>query len=434
MGLRRAACRQRLSDAWKAAFTARSRTDQRTSPPARAAIIIGDRGPRPQTCAPRADIRDIAWGAPSVGIGWATMTWLITGGAGYIGAHVARAMTEAGERVLVLDDLSAGVPARLPADVPLVRGSSLDGGPAEAGASPSTAVTGVVHLAARKQVAESVAQPPRYYRENVGGLATLLEAVAEAGRRALRLLLVGGRLRQPRCGPHHGGDSVRAGEPLRRDQARRGVAGAGGGTGARDLDRVPALFQRGRGRRAGARGHGVFNIVPMVFDRLTRDEAPRIFGDDYPTPDGTCIRDYIHVADLAEAHLAAARRLTEGAPHRRSDGQHRSRRGRLRARTDHGHRRGDAETGGRRSSRPGAPGTLRARSPRPRGPPRSWAGRPGAGCARWSSRPGRAGCCTTGREPRRAGTLAGALTCGSFPQVRAHDNGVQCRVADTPHP
>ncbi|MFM9607049.1 NAD-dependent epimerase/dehydratase family protein, partial [Streptomyces turgidiscabies] len=54
---------------------------------------------------------------------------------------------------------------------------------------------------------------------------------------------------------------------------------------------------------------GVFNIVPMVFDRLTRDEAPRIFGDDYPTPDGTCVRDYIHVADLAEAHLAAARRL-----------------------------------------------------------------------------------------------------------------------------
>jgi UDP-glucose 4-epimerase len=57
---------------------------------------------------------------------------------------------------------------------------------------------------------------------------------------------------------------------------------------------------------------GVFNIVPMVFDRLTRDEAPRIFGDDYPTPDGTCVRDYIHVSDLAEAHLAAARRLSDG--------------------------------------------------------------------------------------------------------------------------
>lgn len=55
---------------------------------------------------------------------------------------------------------------------------------------------------------------------------------------------------------------------------------------------------------------GVYNIVPMVLDRLTRGEAPRIFGDDYPTPDGTCVRDYIHVADLAEAHLAATRRLS----------------------------------------------------------------------------------------------------------------------------
>ena len=56
---------------------------------------------------------------------------------------------------------------------------------------------------------------------------------------------------------------------------------------------------------------GVFNIIPMFFDRMTRGEAPRIFGDDYPTPDGTCVRDYIHVADLADAHLAVARRLAE---------------------------------------------------------------------------------------------------------------------------
>ncbi|MET9973009.1 NAD-dependent epimerase/dehydratase family protein, partial [Streptomyces sp. NPDC006356] len=110
------------------------------------------------------------------------MTWLITGGAGYIGAHVARAMADAGERVLVLDDLSAGRPARLPAHVPLVEGSSLDGDLLKR-VFAEHAVTGVVHLAARKQVGESVAEPTRYYRENVGGLATLLEAVAEAGIR-----------------------------------------------------------------------------------------------------------------------------------------------------------------------------------------------------------------------------------------------------------
>lgn len=105
------------------------------------------------------------------------MTWLITGGAGHIGPHVARAMAEAGESVVALDDLSAAVTERLPADVPLVPGSTLDGTLLKR-VFTQYAVTGVVHLAARKQVAESVAEPTRYYRENVGGLTTLLDAVA----------------------------------------------------------------------------------------------------------------------------------------------------------------------------------------------------------------------------------------------------------------
>ncbi|MFE0516535.1 NAD-dependent epimerase/dehydratase family protein, partial [Streptomyces sp. NPDC058964] len=108
------------------------------------------------------------------------MTWLITGGAGYIGAHVARAMADAGERVVALDDLSTGVPERLPAQVPLVTGSAADAELLKR-VLGEHGVTGVVHLAARKQVAESVAQPMRYYQENVGGLAILLEAVAGAG-------------------------------------------------------------------------------------------------------------------------------------------------------------------------------------------------------------------------------------------------------------
>lgn len=108
------------------------------------------------------------------------MTWLITGGAGYIGAHVARAMVAEGERVLVLDDLSAGVPSRLPEGIALVRGSALDGELLKSVLAEHQ-VTGVVHLAARKQVGESVERPTHYYRENVGGLATLLDAVAEPG-------------------------------------------------------------------------------------------------------------------------------------------------------------------------------------------------------------------------------------------------------------
>ncbi|MFI6011049.1 UDP-glucose 4-epimerase GalE [Streptomyces sp. NPDC051243] len=238
------------------------------------------------------------------------MTWLITGGAGYIGAHVARAMTEAGERVLVVDDLSAGFPARLPAEAALVEGSALDGDLLKR-VLTEHAVTGVVHLAARKQVAESVAQPTRYYRENVGGLATLLEAVAEAGVKRLLFSSSAAVYGNPDvdlitedtpCAPVNPyGETKLAGEWLVRAAGR-----------AHGISTVCLRYFNVAGAAAPELADtGVFNIVPMVFDRLTRDEAPRIFGDDHPTPDGTCIRDYIHVADLAEAHLAAARRLTE---------------------------------------------------------------------------------------------------------------------------
>jgi len=239
------------------------------------------------------------------------MTWLITGGAGYIGAHVARAMADAGERVVALDDLSSGNPSRLPATVPLVHGSSLDGDLLKR-VFAEHEVTGVVHLAARKQVAESVAQPTRYYRENVGGLATLLDAVAGAGIERFVFSSSAAVYGDPGvdlitedtpCAPvnPYGGTKL-TGEWLVR------AAGA-----AHGIDTACLRYFNVAGAAAPELADtGVFNIVPMVFDRLTRDEAPRIFGDDYPTPDGTCIRDYIHVADLAEAHLAAARRLSDG--------------------------------------------------------------------------------------------------------------------------
>ncbi|MEV5430425.1 UDP-glucose 4-epimerase GalE [Streptomyces sp. NPDC052701] len=240
------------------------------------------------------------------------MTWLITGGAGYIGAHVARAMTDAGERVLALDDLSAGVPARLPADVPLIEGSSHDGDLLKR-VFAEHGVTGVVHLAARKQVAESVERPAHYYRENVGGLATLLEAVAEAGIGRFVFSSSAAVYGDPGvdlitedtpCAPVNPyGETKLAGEWLVRAAGR-----------AHGIATVCLRYFNVAGAAAPELADtGVFNIVPMVFDRLTRDEAPRIFGDDHPTPDGTCVRDYIHVADLAEAHLAAARRLADGS-------------------------------------------------------------------------------------------------------------------------
>ncbi|ANS69412.1 UDP-glucose 4-epimerase [Streptomyces lincolnensis] len=236
------------------------------------------------------------------------MTWLITGGAGYIGAHVARAMSDAGERVLALDDLSAGVPARLPAHIPLFEGSAHDTGLLKQ-VFAEHAVTGVVHLAARKQVGESVARPAHYYEENVGGLAALLAAVAEAGIERFLFSSSAAVYGNPDvdlitedtpCAPVNPyGETKLAGEWLVRAAGR-----------AHGISTVCLRYFNVAGAAAPDLADlGVFNIVPMVFDRLTRAEAPRIFGDDYPTPDGTCVRDYIHVADLAEAHLAAARRL-----------------------------------------------------------------------------------------------------------------------------
>ncbi|MBG0854838.1 UDP-glucose 4-epimerase GalE [Streptomyces spinoverrucosus] len=236
------------------------------------------------------------------------MTWLITGGAGYIGAHVVRAMTEAGERAVVYDDLSTGIAERVPDDVPLVVGSTLDGellGRVLAGHQ----ITGVVHLAAKKQVGESVDRPLHYYRENVEGLRVLLEAVTTARVPSFVFSSSAAVYGMPDvdlvteetpCVPMSPyGETKLAGEWLVRATGRAtGLATASlryfnvAGTASPELADV-----------------GVFNLVPMVFEKLTEGAPPRIFGDDYPTPDGTCVRDYIHVVDLAEAHVAVARAL-----------------------------------------------------------------------------------------------------------------------------
>ncbi|ARX83884.1 MULTISPECIES: UDP-glucose 4-epimerase GalE [Streptomyces] len=240
------------------------------------------------------------------------MTWLITGGAGYIGGHVVRAMTEAGERTVVYDDLSSGLAERVPEGVPLVVGSTLDADRV-AGALRDHAVTGVVHLAAKKQVGESVEQPLRYYRENVEGLRVLLEAVADAGVPSFVFSSSAAVYGMPDvnlvtedtpCVPMSPyGETKLAGEWLTRATGRA--------TGLRTA--CLRYFNVAGAASPDLADTGVFNLVPMVFEKLTEGAAPRIFGADYPTPDGTCVRDYIHVSDLAEAHVAAARRLA-GAP------------------------------------------------------------------------------------------------------------------------
>ncbi|WP_306333519.1 UDP-glucose 4-epimerase GalE [Streptomyces sp. KL118A] len=242
------------------------------------------------------------------------MTWLITGGAGYIGAHVVRAMTEAGERAVVYDDLSTGIAARVPDGVPLVVGSVLDGDRLTR-TFREHAVTGIVHLAGKKQVGESVERPLHYYHENVEGLRVLLGAVAASDDVAHFVFSSSASVygmpdvdlvtEETPCLPMSPyGETKLAGEWLVRAVGRaHGLTTASlryfnvAGTASADLVDT-----------------GVFNLVPMVFEKLTAGEAPRIFGADYPTPDGTCVRDYIHVVDIAEAHVAAARRLASATP------------------------------------------------------------------------------------------------------------------------
>ncbi|MEV0281938.1 UDP-glucose 4-epimerase GalE [Streptomyces sp. NPDC050610] len=236
------------------------------------------------------------------------MTWLITGGAGYIGAHVARAMAAAGERVVVLDDFSSGIAERLPAEVPVVRGSVADRALLDR-TFAGHGVRGVVHLAAKKQVGESVERPLHYYRENVGGLTELLEAAVAGGVESFVFSSSAAVYGMPDvdlvtedtpCEPMNPyGETKLAGEWLVR------ATGAAHGLSTACL----RYFNVAGAARPELADTGVYNIIPMMFDRITRGEAPRIFGDDYATPDGTCIRDYVHVEDLAEAHLAAARTL-----------------------------------------------------------------------------------------------------------------------------
>ncbi|MFE6619386.1 UDP-glucose 4-epimerase GalE [Streptomyces sp. NPDC057740] len=238
------------------------------------------------------------------------MTWLITGGAGYIGAHVVRAMLDAGERVVVYDDLSTGFAARVPEHVPLEVGSTLDE-PRLTRVIRDHGIEGVVHLAAKKQVGESVELPLHYYRENVEGLRTLLSAVTTAGVASFVFSSSAAVYGMPDvhlvtedtpCAPMSPyGETKLAGEWLVR------ATGRAAGLATASL----RYFNVAGAATPELADTGVFNVVPMVFEKLTEGAPPRIFGADYPTPDGTCVRDYIHVVDLAEAHVATARRLRE---------------------------------------------------------------------------------------------------------------------------
>jgi UDP-glucose 4-epimerase len=237
--------------------------------------------------------------------------WLVTGGAGYIGAHVVHALRASGLGAIVLDDLSTGDPTRLPGDVPLLRADVRDPGTLRRALAQYRPV-GVIHLAAHKDVADSVANPLRYYRDNLDGLRVLLQGSIAYDIPHVLFSSSAAVYGTPAAGPvtenaatdpdNPYGRSKLIGEWMLRDSAASAgftwaamryfnVAGAGG---------------------AELRDRGATNLVPRLLRAAERREPARIFGGDYPTPDGTAVRDYIHVVDIADAHVRTALALAQG--------------------------------------------------------------------------------------------------------------------------
>jgi UDP-glucose-4-epimerase GalE len=248
----------------------------------------------------------------------------VTGGAGYIGSHAVLALAAAGFDVVVYDDLSAGhadaitriaaaFPDRL---VTLVHGDIVDE-IAVASALRASQATAVMHFAAKLSVGESVREPFKYYRTNVIGTLNVLAAMAQAGVSRFVFSSTAATFGEPRAVPideSHPQDPINA-----------------YGQSKLAIERALPHFERAHGLRSitlryfnaagadpggrlGEDHHPEEHLIPLALQAVSGGRPLTIFGNDYPTPDGTCVRDFIHVTDLAAAHLAALQALDAGRP------------------------------------------------------------------------------------------------------------------------
>ena len=247
---------------------------------------------------------------------------LVAGGAGYVGSHSVKALAAAGYDVVVYDDLSAGhVQAvdRLAKAFPqrtirFVQGDILDTARV-AGALRDCRAEAVMHFAARLSVGESTREPLGYYRANVTGTMSVLQAMAETGVRRFVFSSTAATFGEPQYVP------IDEAHPQRPINAY--------GESKLAVERALPHVERAAGIKgialryfnaAGADPDGIIgedhspeeHLIPLAIAAARGGRALTIFGDDYDTPDGTCVRDYVHVADLADAHLAALARLEQG--------------------------------------------------------------------------------------------------------------------------
>lgn len=241
------------------------------------------------------------------------MKWLVTGGAGYIGSHTVHTLLRRGHEPVIVDDFSTGRRAFVPDGVDVFEGSILDTSLLEDALSVE-GLTGVIHFAGFKFAGESVKEPIHTYRQNVLGMINVIDAMVNHGVSNMIFSsssavygdggtsqFVEGQIKTP-VSPY--GESKLVGEWL--------LASAHAAHGLRST--ALRYFNV-----VGAREEGHFDTSPhglfsLVFRALSSGNRPKIFGDDYDTSDGTCVRDYIPVGELADVHVVAAEKLAAGIP------------------------------------------------------------------------------------------------------------------------
>ena len=235
---------------------------------------------------------------------------LVVGGAGYIGAHVCESLVKAGYQVRIFDDFSNGLQRRVEGKFDdVVIGDVLD---RQALVKALQGVHSVIHLAAKKAVGESVDNPLKYYQNNVGGILNLLASMSSAGVKNLVFSSTAAVYSPSQKDLIEEGDPTVPLSPygatkLLSEQIISSVSKAEG------FSAISLRYFNVVGSSRPEFGdNSKDNLVPKVFTAIRNGQEPEIYGDDYPTNDGTCIRDYIHVADLADSHVVALKKVESG--------------------------------------------------------------------------------------------------------------------------
>ncbi|MGZ5895812.1 MAG: UDP-glucose 4-epimerase GalE [Xanthobacteraceae bacterium] len=243
------------------------------------------------------------------------MTILVTGGAGYIGSHMVHALADAGERLVVLDNLSTGFEWAMPKGVPLVVGDTGDQ-TAVMKLLAEHEVTDIIHVAASIVVPDSVSDPLGYYRNNTVNSRALMECAVKAGVKNFIFSSTAAVYGNPEHVPVGENDPVQPMSPygssklMTEIMLRDAAAAHGFSYVILRYFNVAGADPKGR---TGQSTKGATHLIKVAVETaLGRRAKMGVFGTDYPTPDGTCIRDYIHVSDLVRAHSDSLAYLRSG--------------------------------------------------------------------------------------------------------------------------